>query len=162
VSAPASEGVTVREAARALGVSRTTVQTWVRGGAPTCSLGSVGRSHGSRVDLEELRAWRAGRALRVPAPKSVLGSWFDPGIVAAALWKLYVRPTREDRTLPSWKLYRLAPAETAALLVDVFQALHREAIGRFADELPPEMTKLLSIYLSSLHRRLTEELTDAR
>jgi hypothetical protein len=154
-------GVSVREAAARLGVAPSTIKNWIARGCPTCSLGSVGRGHGSTVDPERLRQWRAARALKAAAPTSVSGPSFDPGTVAAALWKLYVRPTREDRTLPSWKLYRLAPAETAALLVDVFQALHREATGRFAAELPAEMVKLLTIYLSSLHRRLTEELPDA-
>ena len=91
MSARGSDGVTVREAARALGVGRTTLLSWIRRGAPTRSLGTVGRGHGSTVDPEELRQWRAARALMSAAPTALTGRC-DLAVVARAVWRLYTKP----------------------------------------------------------------------
>jgi len=154
----AGSGISVAEAARALGVARSTVQLWLRAGAPAVAPGGCGRGHGARVDPSQLQNWRAGR---------LAGAGVAPGtntrdlprMFARALWKLYTRPAVEGRTFPSWKLHRIPQGAAAALLVDAFQLLHREAIGRFAEteELPVEMARILSVSLRYLHLRVIGE-----
>lgn len=64
---PVSTDLPLNRAAVALGVSAPTLRRWIRNGAPCTALGSVGRGHGSRVDVEAVRAWRL-RSLGAAAP----------------------------------------------------------------------------------------------
>ena len=148
------EALTVREAARELAVAASTVQSWIRAGAPTCSLGSVGRGHGSRVEIEHLRQWRAQRALRAAAPAAPAGRC-DLQAASAALWRLYTKP-HEGTPVQFWRVLRLPRGEVAALLLQAFREIAREANGHPVEdsELPAEMRSLLSIFLDSLHRRI--------
>jgi excisionase family DNA binding protein len=150
-----TEGVSVGEAARELGVSRATIQNWIRdGGAPTVVLGSVGRGCGSRVDPEQLRRWRLDRALKDAAPASLAGRC-DLQVVSRALWKSFTKPY-DDTAVPFWKALRLPRGEVAALLLESFREIARAGTGHpIEDEaLPPEMLRLLSIFLDCLHRRI--------
>jgi hypothetical protein len=55
--------LSLTEAANALGVHVATLRKWIRQGAPTLALGSVGRTHGTQVDPEAVKLWRAQRAV---------------------------------------------------------------------------------------------------
>lgn len=57
-----AEAVTVDEAAHDLNVAPKTVRLWIREGAPCVQTGKPGPGNGARVNLEDLKAWRARRA----------------------------------------------------------------------------------------------------
>lgn len=149
----ASEGVSVAEAALALRVSRSTVQLWLRMGAPAIAPGGCGRGHSARVDLDQLRAWRAARLAGAGVAPTPRVQDFTR-LAAAALWKAYTRSIGEDRTSPSWKRHGVRPEAAADFALDVYRAFHREVTGRLPDELPPEMTNILSIGADSIHSRI--------
>src|SRR5690349_11962605 len=56
---PASRhGVTLAQAAQALGERTKTLRRWVRNGAPVVAMGRKGRGYATLVDLEQIRSWR--------------------------------------------------------------------------------------------------------
>lgn len=59
----------VAQAAQHFRVSRETIRQWIRAGAPCVELGSVGRGHSARLNLDDVARWRAAR----------LGVSADPG-----------------------------------------------------------------------------------
>ena len=56
------EGVTIAQAAAALGVSVRTIKRWISDGAPVVDLGAVGRTHATLVCVDSLSRWRYGLA----------------------------------------------------------------------------------------------------
>ena len=157
----APEAVSVAEAARIIGRSVATIQHWIREqGAPTESLGGCGRGHGSRVNLQKLLEWRAGRAIGAAALPESQGRDL-PRLFDQALWRVYTKPA-EGRTSETWRLHGMKRTGAAAMLFDIFQELYREATGRLptTDELPPHMRDFLSISVDSVHRRVTQDTAD--
>ena len=68
-----AESVTISEAAKALGVTASTVRRWIQHGAPTECPGKEGRGHGALVNLQALSLWRASRlGVSVPQPAVVM------------------------------------------------------------------------------------------
>jgi len=134
--------VPLREAALELRRSVDTLQAWIRQGAPTASLGAVGRGRGALVVVDELRRWRAGRASGdAQLPISV-----DLGAIARAILRAHVKPT-DGRMFPTWKAHRTVKGAAAAQAYAIFQALAVELTGRPVPEasLPSEMLMILGI-----------------
>lgn len=63
-------GHSVREAAADFHVHVGTIRKWIRNGCPTLELGSVGRSHGSRLDLQEVAQWLLTKKVPMLAKRS--------------------------------------------------------------------------------------------
>ncbi len=105
-----SEGVSIREAAAELEMHDSTVRRWVARGAPCIRPGRPGRGNGARLDLVELRRWRAQRYGIPDAGRAhVLEG------VAKGLWDLFMRDCSEDCS-PAHE-YLGIPGDRAAVLL---------------------------------------------
>src|SRR5690606_34370728 len=117
--------VTVLQAARALGLSRATVQRDVRSGCHgIVRPGEPGRGRGALLDLDAYRRWRSGQAddervLRVAAQ------------TALRTWQSYGSPNARMR------------GHSAALLALYVSSFYRALTGRDLVELPAECVTLL-------------------
>lgn len=132
-------GVSVAEAARQLGVSAPTVRRWVAEGAPTVQLGRAGRGNGSRVDPDELRAWRAGGV--APRDDVVILAGLAAGIRATFVEEV------EGYGRPAHAVVGLRGIDAAGYLVCVFMCCARSVIGRVPseDEIPAAIRDLVAI-----------------
>lgn len=152
--------VTISQAAAELGRSVSTLQAWVRQGAPTDEPGGVGRGKGARVNVRKLREWRVARI--APASASAPACvGVDIELVSKAVWRAFTKPP-EGETLQTWKRLRLPETAVAALMLDVFRTVHREATGHYPERLPAEMTMILGIVIDSARQQIrapTKELT---
>jgi hypothetical protein len=133
---------TVLEAARELRVTASTVRGWIRRGAPTIELGSVGRGRGSRVDVAALRAWRSGVST---------SSTVDLDRIATGMWAAYSRaPEGESR--PTWQTLGVDRDRAAAMLVATYYEIARSVTGRYPEQLPAEIERLFAISQDSVRR----------
>jgi hypothetical protein len=126
------------QAAAALGVTGATVRRWVREGAPCVEMGGAGRGKGSLVDLDELRRWRAGAAV-VP----------DGDDLVQRLPELLFDFWRRDSGLdgPAHRDLGISDRAAAAYLATLFGYV-RTRLDLDADDLPPEIERLRSVFVS--------------
>jgi transposase-like protein len=106
-----STPVTIRTAARVLGVSASQIRRWVQQGAPAAC-----ERRPRTVNVEDLRAWRQG-------PDSLTA-------LAAALLDTLRRDCGEGMTAP--RLLGIDDARAAALLLVAFDRAHHALTGRDA------------------------------
>jgi hypothetical protein len=136
--------VTIAKAAREMDVDPSTVQHWLRRGAPTVRPGAVGRGRGALVDIEALRRWRYGAL----APAQI-----DSESLASAMLAAFQRPAEGYGGAPIWAELDLSQRQAAVLWVMLYTPLVRNLTGKAiatADELPPEMRSIYRISLGSL------------
>lgn len=120
-------GASLQEAAKALGISVSTLQRDIADGCPALALGSVGRGKGSRVDVEAVRRWRAGaRGAILPLMETVLVAVFRCGV--------------HNRL-------KIHPGAVSYILLKVFEQAHELAKDEPLIELPMEMRRLCGICL---------------
>jgi len=129
--------ITIRVAARELGLSTRALQKWIASGAPVVEPGSA--RNGALVDLDELRAWRISRALPTAQPRTATsGAVVDLAAIARALWRAHTKPP-EGRSTQVWRTQRTPQAAAAAQILEAFEQIARELTGTVPEELPPEM-----------------------
>jgi hypothetical protein len=82
--------VTIRDAARALGVSAPTVRRWLRDGAPVLRRGGRGRGRVALLDVDALAAWRRMRDGGTAHDALVVLAAEIPELVADAMHEAFV------------------------------------------------------------------------
>jgi hypothetical protein len=136
--------LSLTEAANALGVHVGTVRRDVRNGAPTEELGSVGRGHATRIDLEKYKLWRAER--HVPT----LTSQVKHDTLQTLTTILLDTLKRDDLGAQ----VGLSEAQAALAVLMVFERayknVNREPLT--TDQLPPELKPFHAIVLESLEQ----------
>ncbi|MDF0673242.1 MAG: hypothetical protein P0120_02710 [Nitrospira sp.] len=123
-------GVSLKEAARAIGINVSTLRRDIIAGCPTVELGEVGRGRGSRVDLEEVRRWRArkrGDALAV---------------LEFSLIQVFKSGLSEK--------IKLEPGKLAYILLKTYEQAHEHVNNEPLIDLPMEMMQLCAIILDWL------------
>jgi hypothetical protein len=134
--------VTIGAAARALAVDRSTIQGWLRRGAPSLRCGEPGRGHGALVDLDQLRRWRYGEL----APAQL-----DSDSLATAMAAAFERPAT-GYSAPIWAELDLSRRQAAVLWVLLFCEIVRSLTGKMIepDDLPIEMRTVFRISIGSI------------
>ena len=126
-------------AAKALGVSESTVRSWIQQGAPVISPGSSGRGRGAEVDPEALYRWRYVKT----SHEKVLQ------LITHAIQDVFIRDgAAEARPVPLWQSLDLAKPETALLLLETYDRIHRAITGEYLEGLeqtPDELRGLLAV-----------------
>jgi len=130
-------GVSLVEAARELGVSVSTIRRWIRDGAPTVSLGGPGRGKGSRVDVQELRAWLAGGTAQCDGAAALRS-------LEATIREVYAGEV-EGMCLPAHALIGIEPIKAAAYLVHFWRVAVPKMIGQTPDGTPQIIQDLIAL-----------------
>ena len=134
--------MTLREASKLLGVHTGTLRRYVRQGMPTVELGSVGRGHGTQVNLEHAKLWIAQQA--VP---TINATKHDDTLhrMAVALYDCLKRDDLAART-------HISEAQAALCVLLIFERcyrnLHQSPLT--ADCLPEQLRCYRSIVLDSM------------
>lgn len=123
-------GISLKEAADALGIDVSTLRRDIAAGCPVVDLGAVGRGNGSRVDVEAVRRWRAGtRGEILPLLEHALVEVFRDGV--------------HERL-------KIAPGALAFILIKTYERVHEFATQQPLVGLPLEMRRLCAICLDWL------------
>ncbi len=122
-----TEPVALAAAARACGLSLSQARRDVVGGAPVVRRGSVGRGHGTLVDLDAYRRWRNRE--------------FDSGRVMEAVAAALADTLKRDGGLgePAHVSLGIRGRAAAAYLCCAWERLHRAVTGHDAASLPPDI-----------------------
>lgn len=136
--------MTLADAAKALGVHTGTLRRDVRNGCPTISLGSVGRGHGTQIDPEAWKLWRAQRvvpSLTQQAQDTTLNT----------LTTILVDTLKRDALAGC---AHLTDAQAALVVLKIYGRaylnVHREPFT--LDALPSALKPFYAIYLESVER----------
>jgi phage terminase Nu1 subunit (DNA packaging protein) len=137
-------GVSVTQTATHFQVHPATVRGWIRHGCPCVVEGSVGRSHGSVLDLVAVARWRVAQLVPVVAARSeddVLA------VMATILWDSLKRDDLAGKTG-----IHESQAEHAALLI--YERAHRNVkhTPLQRQDLPDELKRVCSNYLDFVER----------
>lgn len=134
---PARCGMRLREAARLLGIDASTLRRDIRAGCPVVELGSVGRSKGTRVDLDQVRRWRATKHGEVLPT------------LEAALLDVFRDAIHEK--------LKIQPGQLAYLLIRIYEKVYEDVTHLPLVELPEEMRRLCTICLDFLEHGHREQ-----
>ncbi|MBI5315038.1 MAG: helix-turn-helix domain-containing protein [Nitrospirae bacterium] len=134
--------MTLPQAAKLLNLHPATLRKWIRNGAPTISLGEVGRGHGTTVDLEQLKTWRATRAVPTLADHDKRDTL---SIVSTALLDALKRDALAGKA-------GLTEGQAAMVVLVIFERCYRNIhkAPLTADTLPPELKPFGAIVLQSI------------
>ena len=137
--------MTIVQVAKKLGKHPATIRAWVRRGAPCLTLGSVGRGHGSCLDLDALQRWRVQQlapGLTSRADDDLLG------IVETALLDCLRRDGLAQRA-------RITDPQAALIVVLVYERFFRnlKQTPMTAARLPVKMKRQCAIWLDSVEQR---------
>lgn len=122
------------QAARELSVSASTIRRWISRGAPTVSLGKEGRGNGSLVDVDQLRAWRAGVTVQ-RGDNAVLNA------IAVGIKRVF-SDHAPGHGQPAHKVVGLSDRLGAAFLAHVYYAVGKQVLGREPEDVPAEISDL--------------------
>jgi hypothetical protein len=137
MATPAPEPVTVRTAARRLGLSRRTVQADVQAGCGgIVRMGTPGRGRGTLLNLAEYRAWRQRRAGVADIEHERARAWALVNEAALRTWRADGGVTRQNRQ------------RAAELLVRLLARLHPALVGGELEP-PEQMRSLLRVLRES-------------
>lgn len=129
--------MTIRAAARELGVSESTIRRWVQNGAPCIRQGESGRGRGALVHVSDLERRRRGGL----KPDRVLDR------VAEAMLEAY--RCEANQGLPAHRLFPAMPKEgkAAMLYAYAYHRVHLKLTGMPPDDnaLPEPIEQLLRI-----------------
>lgn len=116
-----ADTATIRETARALGLTARAVQLDVAAGCPgIVRPGGPGRGRGALLDLAEYRAWRARRAGADPDPtRERERAWALLNEAALRVFQSHGGVTRQNRQRSAELLVRLLLRVQPALVADV-------------------------------------------
>lgn len=133
------KGLRLSEAAKALGIHRTTLRRMIAAGCPTVKPGDVGRGRGAILDLAEVERWRARKtnaALVTRDDERMLG------LIAES----FLDVLKRDRAFLD---VGIAEGQAAGFLFLVFERVWMNVTRRSRDEivLPPQMKHQRSIWL---------------
>lgn len=139
-------GVPLKVAAPLLGVHEATIRRWIaEQHCPCVSLGGVGRGHGSRVDVEQVRRWRYGQKTGTTTQRT------DVEILNIVV-RSVVDTLREDS---GHRRVAVTEGQAAGLLAFVYERFWRNFMMRSSNEYerPPEIAHLYAIWLRSVEDR---------
>ena len=122
-----TSAVRLKEAAAVLGVDVSTLRRDVKAGCPTVDLGSVGRNHGTLVNIEEVRRYRAvHRGDVLPIVETAVLELVENGIYARA---------------------RVTPAQAIVILMKLYERVYELISARPLEKaaVPEQMRHLCSI-----------------
>lgn len=161
-------GLSVPQAARALGKSESTVRRWVRNGAPTITLGRDGRGCGSRVDLAALRRWLyqqsqtdagAAAARRETGPGAAHGVDLGGLLPQVSDLKEAIAQAIDDAYrrdcwlgLPAPRRWHIPDYKAAGFLVSVYERLTTNLFGAVPDPKPKRISDLEQIADEAIER----------
>jgi hypothetical protein len=134
--------MTVREAAKYFRKHPATVNGWIRHGCPTVSLGSVGRSHGSILDLDAVSRWRVAQLVPMAAQQAETDVL---ALMGAVLWDSLKRDDLAGKTG-----IHESQAEHAALLI--YERAHRNVkqTPLQRQNLPDELKRVCANFIHSI------------
>jgi hypothetical protein len=130
-----AEPMSVVVAARHLKCAPSTVRRWIAKGAPTVSLGKVGRGNGSLVDVGQLRRYLAG------------GTGADDAAILQLLATGLMDAYKRDGGLgkPAHRTLGIQDYQAAALLAYVFERCAQALTGSVPDPVPAEIGNLMAL-----------------
>lgn len=136
--------VSLRESAKFFRVDVSTIRRWVQIGCPCLALGSVGRGHGTLLDLEAVARWRAAQCVPQLTERA-----YDHVLELAevALIHALTRDGLARRT-------RTTDAQAALSVLIIFERLYRNIMQRPLEkaQLPEQLRHLCANYLDSVER----------
>ena len=129
--------MTLSAASKILGVHPGTVRKWIRQGAPTLELGSVGRGHSSQVDPEAIRRWLVQRDVPGVVEQTQAAQL---NALADSLWRVL----RNDQAA---RVVGITERQAAGLLLLTYERLAKDLTREPVDlaDLPAQMKLLGSI-----------------
>ena len=136
--------MTLSDAAKELKVHIGTLRRDVRNGCPTLSLGSVGRGHGTQIDPEAWKLWRAERAVPSLAQQT-------QDTTLSTLTTILVDTLKRDDLAAC---AQLSEGQAYMAVLKIYERAYRNVTQSplTADQLPVELKPFHAIVLESIER----------